>query len=152
MATLGLPDSPGVPKAATATTLVAPYNDLESVREIFRQNKGEIAAVVLEPVVGNSGESALAEPQHNLSHGQNSMNHVDRTDSSKQSSYQYLTRRFLGCLIRAKIQEGADKGLASVGGQKDPARDNLMGASSRDYSGCACEQLITECPIAASLC
>jgi glutamate-1-semialdehyde 2,1-aminomutase len=56
VATLGLPDSPGVPKAATAATLVATYNDLENVKEIFRQNKGQIAAVVLEPVVGNSGE------------------------------------------------------------------------------------------------
>jgi len=38
-----------------ATTLCAKYNDLDSVREIFKQNKGEIAGVILEPVVGNSG-------------------------------------------------------------------------------------------------
>ncbi|KAF3786289.1 Glutamate-1-semialdehyde 2-1-aminomutase [Nymphaea thermarum] len=55
VATLGLPDSPGVPKAATSVTLTAAYNDLEAVKELFRQNKGEIAAVILEPVVGNSG-------------------------------------------------------------------------------------------------
>lgn len=53
--TLGLPDSPGVPKASTETTLVAKYNDLDSVRSVFEQNKGEIAGVILEPVVGNSG-------------------------------------------------------------------------------------------------
>jgi len=53
--TLGLPDSPGVPKSSTATTLVAKYNDLGSVKEIFEANKGEIAGVILEPVVGNSG-------------------------------------------------------------------------------------------------
>ena len=55
VATLGLPDSPGVPKAATNTTLCAPYNDLEAVKKIFEENKGEIAGVILEPVVGNSG-------------------------------------------------------------------------------------------------
>ncbi|CAI5979637.1 unnamed protein product [Closterium sp. NIES-64] len=55
VATLGLPDSPGVPKTATAPTLVAPYNDLDAVKKLFADNKGEIAAVVLEPVVGNSG-------------------------------------------------------------------------------------------------
>ena len=53
--TLGLPDSPGVPKSSTETTLVATYNDLESVRKQFENNKGEIAGVILEPVVGNSG-------------------------------------------------------------------------------------------------
>eukprot|EP00737_Agarophyton_chilense_P001177 gb/GEZJ01001311.1/.p1 GENE.gb/GEZJ01001311.1/~~gb/GEZJ01001311.1/.p1 ORF type:complete len:467 (+),score=66.21 gb/GEZJ01001311.1/:216-1616(+) len=53
--TLGLPDSPGVPKASTETTLVARYNDLNSVKAVFEQNKGEIAGVILEPVVGNSG-------------------------------------------------------------------------------------------------
>lgn len=53
--TLGLPDSPGVPKASTEPTLVARYNDLDSVRAVFEANKGEIAGVILEPVVGNSG-------------------------------------------------------------------------------------------------
>lgn len=55
VATLGLPDSPGVPKAATQGTLCAEYNNIESVKAIFEANKDEIAAVILEPVVGNSG-------------------------------------------------------------------------------------------------
>ena len=38
-----------------ATTLCAKYNDLESVRAVFKENKGEIAGIILEPVVGNSG-------------------------------------------------------------------------------------------------
>lgn len=55
VATLGLPDSPGVPKSVTRDTLTAPYNDLEAVKELFAQNPGEIAGVILEPVVGNAG-------------------------------------------------------------------------------------------------
>merc|ERR1719432_599745 len=53
VATLGLPDSPGVPKAATSSTLCAQYNDLESVEALLKDN--DVAAVILEPVVGNSG-------------------------------------------------------------------------------------------------
>lgn len=55
VATLGLPDSPGVPRAATVDTLTSPYNDLETVENLFKTHKGEIAAVLLEPVVGNAG-------------------------------------------------------------------------------------------------
>jgi len=53
--TLGLPDSPGVPKGAAAGTLTAQYNDLKSVEALLEANKDEIAGIVLEPVVGNSG-------------------------------------------------------------------------------------------------
>ena len=55
VATLGLPDSPGVPKSATANTLTAPYNNLEAVKTLFAENPAEIAGVILEPVVGNAG-------------------------------------------------------------------------------------------------
>ena len=55
VATLGLPDSPGVPKSATNNTLTAPYNDLEAVKALFSENPDQIAGVILEPVVGNSG-------------------------------------------------------------------------------------------------
>ena len=45
----------GVPSGATAGTLCATYNNIESVKAIFAANKGEIAGVMLEPIVGNSG-------------------------------------------------------------------------------------------------
>ncbi len=55
VATLGLPDSPGVPKAVTSQTLTAPYNDLDAVKALFEANPDSIAGLILEPVVGNSG-------------------------------------------------------------------------------------------------
>ncbi|MBN2167427.1 MAG: glutamate-1-semialdehyde 2,1-aminomutase [Marinilabiliaceae bacterium] len=53
--TLGLPDSPGVTKYTAKDTLTANYNDLDSVEELFKQQKGQIAAVIVEPVAGNMG-------------------------------------------------------------------------------------------------
>ncbi|MGB6295351.1 MAG: glutamate-1-semialdehyde 2,1-aminomutase [Rivularia sp. (in: cyanobacteria)] len=55
VATLGLPDSPGVPKSVTSDTLTAPFNDLEAVKALFEENRDQIAGVILEPVVGNAG-------------------------------------------------------------------------------------------------
>ncbi|WOO36452.1 glutamate-1-semialdehyde 2,1-aminomutase [Anaerocolumna sp. AGMB13020] len=53
--TQALPDSLGVPKAFTKHTLLADYNDTESVKELFHKYKGEIAAVIVEPVAANMG-------------------------------------------------------------------------------------------------
>jgi glutamate-1-semialdehyde 2,1-aminomutase len=53
--TLGIPTSPGVPAAAAADTLLARYNDLESVRHIASQHRGQIAAIFVEPIAGNMG-------------------------------------------------------------------------------------------------
>ena len=55
VATLGLPDSPGVTKSTAKDTLNAKYNNIESVIELIEGNKGEIAAVFIEPVAGNMG-------------------------------------------------------------------------------------------------
>ena len=53
--TLGTPDSPGVTKANAADTLVATYNDINSVKQLIKENKKEIAAVIIEPIAGNVG-------------------------------------------------------------------------------------------------
>ena len=55
VATLGLPDSPGVPAALAALTLTVPFNDLDAATDLAALNKKGIAAIIVEPVVGNSG-------------------------------------------------------------------------------------------------
>ncbi|MEP6507272.1 MAG: glutamate-1-semialdehyde 2,1-aminomutase [Gemmatimonadales bacterium] len=55
VATLGLPNSPGVPDAVAELTLTAPYNDLEMTRSLVRSSKEGVAAIIVEPIVGNSG-------------------------------------------------------------------------------------------------
>jgi len=53
--TFGTPNSPGVTKGTAKDTLLAKYNDLNSVKELFESNKNEIAAIIIEPVAGNMG-------------------------------------------------------------------------------------------------
>ena len=55
VATLGLPDSPGVTTGAVADTLTAPYNDLVAVERLFEEGGREIATVIVEPIAGNMG-------------------------------------------------------------------------------------------------
>ncbi|HJU67355.1 MAG TPA: glutamate-1-semialdehyde 2,1-aminomutase [Gemmatimonadaceae bacterium] len=55
VATLGLPDSPGVPDAVAAMTLSAPFNDLDAVREVVAVYGSRLAAIITEPIIGNAG-------------------------------------------------------------------------------------------------
>ena len=55
VATLGLPNSPGVPDALAALTLTAPFNDLEATRETVTVHGGRLAAIIVEPIIGNAG-------------------------------------------------------------------------------------------------
>ena len=63
VATLGLPDSPGVPKSIASNTITVPYNDLESLKVAFENFGDNIAAVIAEPVCGNMG---VVPPQKNF--------------------------------------------------------------------------------------
>jgi glutamate-1-semialdehyde 2,1-aminomutase len=55
LATLGISSSPGVPEELSKLTISIPYNDIDALSKAFKEHKGEIAAVIVEPVVGNSG-------------------------------------------------------------------------------------------------
>jgi len=55
LATLGIPDSPGVPLSYAQNTLVAPYNNAEAVEQLFQRYPEEIAAVIVEPIAANMG-------------------------------------------------------------------------------------------------
>ena len=55
VATLGLPDSPGVPAALAALTLTVPFNDVAAVEDVFKRQGDRIAAIIVEPYVGNAG-------------------------------------------------------------------------------------------------
>lgn len=66
VATLGLPDSAGVPERSVADTLIAPYNNLAAVRGLFERFPAEIAAVIVEPIAANMG---FVLPQENFLQG-----------------------------------------------------------------------------------
>ena len=59
--TSGVPDSAGVPKGCTEDTMIAVYNDLDSVKQLFEESKDQVAAVIVEPVGANMGVVPPAE-------------------------------------------------------------------------------------------
>ena len=73
-ATLGLPDSPGVPAAVTADTLSCAFNDIRAVEQIFDRHRGKIAAVIVEPVAGNMG---VVLPEEGFLQGLRSVTRAD---------------------------------------------------------------------------
>ena len=64
--TLGVPDSPGVTKGTANDTLTAPFNNLDAVKMLVEANKGQVAAIILEPVAGNMG---LVTPEEGFLQG-----------------------------------------------------------------------------------
>ncbi|HEY9581592.1 MAG TPA: glutamate-1-semialdehyde 2,1-aminomutase [Savagea sp.] len=66
VATLGLPDSPGVPESIAKNTVTCAYNDLNTVREVFEKHGNDIAAIIVEPVAGNMG---VVPPQEGFLQG-----------------------------------------------------------------------------------
>ena len=133
VATLGLPDSPGVPKSATNNTLTAPYNDLETVKKLFAENPDQIAGVILEPVVGNSGfvtpEAGFLEGLREITKEYGALLVFDEVMTGFRISYGGAQERFgvtpdlttLGKVIGGGLPVGAYGGRADIMSMVAPA-------------------------------
>jgi glutamate-1-semialdehyde 2,1-aminomutase len=133
VATLGLPDSPGVPRSVTANTLTAPYNCLESVKALFADNPGEIAGVILEPVVGNAGfitpEPGFLEGLRELTREHGALLVFDEVMTGFRISYGGAQAKFgitpdlttLGKVIGGGLPVGAYGGRADIMAMVAPA-------------------------------
>ncbi|MEH2067678.1 MAG: glutamate-1-semialdehyde 2,1-aminomutase [Nostoc sp.] len=133
VATLGLPDSPGVPKSATSNTLTAPYNDLEAVKALFAENKDEIAGVILEPVVGNAGfiapDAGFLEGLRELTHEHGALLVFDEVMTGFRIGYGGAQEKFgitpdlttLGKVIGGGLPVGAYGGRRDIMSMVAPA-------------------------------
>ena len=133
VATLGLPDSPGVPRSVTANTLTAPYNCLESVKALFAEHPGEIAGVILEPVVGNAGfitpEPGFLEGLRELTRDHGALLVFDEVMTGFRISYGGAQAKFgitpdlttLGKVIGGGLPVGAYGGRADIMAMVAPA-------------------------------
>ncbi len=133
VATLGLPDSPGVPRSTTSNTLTAPYNDLEAVKDLFAENQDAISGVILEPVVGNAGfitpEPGFLEGLRELTKENGALLVFDEVMTGFRISYGGAQARFgvtpdlttMGKVIGGGLPVGAYGGRAEIMAMVAPA-------------------------------
>ena len=133
VATLGLPDSPGVPRNTTSNTLTAPYNDLEAVKKLFSENPDAISGVILEPVVGNAGfitpEPGFLEGLRELTTENGALLVFDEVMTGFRISYGGAQKRFgvtpdlttLGKVIGGGLPVGAYGGRKEIMSMIAPA-------------------------------
>nr|AUG32033.1 glutamate-1-semialdehyde aminotransferase [Paulinella longichromatophora] len=133
VATLGLPNSPGVPLNSIVDTLTAPYNCLESVKRLFANNPNSIAGVILEPVVGNAGfitpEPGFLEGLRELTTENNALLVFDEVMTGFRISYGGAQAKYgvtpdlttLGKVIGGGLPVGAYGGRADIMSMVAPA-------------------------------
>jgi glutamate-1-semialdehyde 2,1-aminomutase len=133
VATLGLPDSPGVPKSATSNTLTAPFNDLEAVKALFAENRDQIAGVILEPIVGNAGfippDAGFLEGLRELTHEHGALLVFDEVMTGFRIAYGGAQEKFgitpdlttLGKVIGGGLPVGAYGGRRDIMSMIAPA-------------------------------
>ena len=133
VATLGLPDSPGVPQSVTSNTLTAPFNDLEAVKALFEENRDEIAGVILEPVVGNAGfippDAGFLEGLKEITHEHGALLVFDEVMTGFRIAYGGAQEKFgvtpdlttLGKIIGGGLPVGAYGGRRDIMSMVAPA-------------------------------
>ena len=126
VATLGLPDSPGVPRGLAELTVTAPFNDAVALEEAFRIHENQLAAVILEPVVGNAGcippRAGFLKKVRKLTAGQGTVLIFDEVMTGFRVAYGGAQRLFgiqpdlttLGKIIGGGLPVGAYGGKASL--------------------------------------
>jgi glutamate-1-semialdehyde 2,1-aminomutase len=126
VATLGLPDSPGVPRALAELTVTLPFNDPAALEEAFRIHRHQLAALILEPVVGNSGcippQPGFLERLRELTAEQGTVLILDEVMTGFRVAYGGAQERFkirpdlttLGKIIGGGLPVGAYGGKASL--------------------------------------